>query len=265
MADDDRKYFDDGQSGRADGSVSGEQSDRAARSNESHGSGADNHFEDAGPSRKTAGDAAENAAGEQDADQTPADRRTGVNPAPQDESHDEPQLEAESADAPSTSEDDESEGTLELSELDQALLKVAELEEQLARRNADMYNLQNEYNGYVKRSKAEALNQFALGSSKVIEALLGVLDNAHLAREHGELEGPAGKVVDELEQTLKVNFGLERYGAVGDPFDPTIHEALMHHTSADVENEQVAHLIQPGYKQGEKVLRPARVGVVSPE
>ena len=153
----------------------------------------------------------------------------------------------------------------ELSELDQALLKVAQLQEQLARRNADVYTLQQEYNGYVKRAKADALNQYELGKAKVLESLIGVLDNAYLAREHGDLEGPAGKVLQELESTLSTNFSMERFGAVADAFDPAIHEALMHSTSSDVEFEQVHMLMQPGYRIGDKVLRPARVSVVSPQ
>ena len=72
-------------------------------------------------------------------------------------------------------------------------------------------------------------------------------------------------MLQELESTLSTNFGMERFGAVGDVFDPAIHEALMHSTSADVECEQIQMLMQPGYRVGEKVLRPARVGVVSPE
>lgn len=152
----------------------------------------------------------------------------------------------------------------ELSELDQALLKVAELTEQLARRNADVYNVQQEYSNYVKRSKQENINAREAGVAKVLETLLSVLDNAHLAREHGELTGPAGMVVEELENTLATNFYLTRFGAVGDAFDPQIHEALMHQTSSEVDQEEVAQLIQVGYRQGEKVLRPARVGVVSP-
>ena len=172
----------------------------------------------------------------------------------------------EATPAPEVSDNElQGEPELELSELDQALLKQAELEEQLARRGADLYNLQQEYGNYVKRSKTDAMAQFELGKAKVIEVLIGVLDNAALAREHGELEGPAGKVVEELEATLATNFGLERFGAVGDEFDPMLHEALMHSTSADVQSEQVQVLMQPGYRMGEKLLRPARVGVVSPE
>lgn len=164
-----------------------------------------------------------------------------------------------------TARENAAEAASDLSDLDQALLREADLKEQLARRTADLYNLQQEYSSYVKRSKAEAGNQFELGKAKVVETLIGVLDNAALAREHGELAGPAGKVVEELESTLATNFGVERYGAVGDAFDPEIHEALMHSTSAEVEFEQVQILMQPGYRMGKKVLRPARVGVVSPE
>ena len=154
---------------------------------------------------------------------------------------------------------------IELFELDQALLRVAELEEEVARRKADLYNLGQEYNGYVKRSKAEARTQYDAGITKVLDTLLSVLDDAHLARQHGDLTGPAGTVVDKLEQTLETNFGLVRFGEVGDDFDPERHEALMNQTSPDVETQQVQHIIQPGYKQGEKIVRPARVGVVSPE
>ncbi|MDY5584762.1 MAG: nucleotide exchange factor GrpE [Arcanobacterium sp.] len=153
----------------------------------------------------------------------------------------------------------------EFSPLDQALLQVAELQEQLARRNADYFNLQQEYNGYVKRSKSEIVNQYEAGIAKVLESLFGVLDNAALARAHNDLSGPAGKIVEELEQTLLTNFQLERFGNEGDAFDPQVHEALMHQTSADVTEDRIAQLIQAGYKQGEKILRPARVGVVSPE
>ncbi|MDO5025332.1 MAG: nucleotide exchange factor GrpE [Trueperella sp.] len=154
---------------------------------------------------------------------------------------------------------------VELSELDKALLQVAQLEEDLARRNADLYNLRQEYNGYVKRSKADGIAQRDAGIAKVLDTLLTVLDDAALAREHGDLVGPAGTIVEKLESTLGTNFRLHRFGAAGEEFDPQLHDALMHSTSAEVEKEQIAQLIQPGYMYGDRVLRPARVAVVSPE
>ena len=62
----------------------------------------------------------------------------------------------------------------------------------------------------------------------VIEALLPVLDEIHLARQHGELEaGPFAKIAEKLEVILG-RYGVERYGEPGQTFDPTVHEAVMH-------------------------------------
>lgn len=152
-----------------------------------------------------------------------------------------------------------------ISEADQALLKVAELEEQLARRNADLYNLRQEYNGYVKRSKADGLVQYDAGIAKVLDTLLPVLDDIMLARQHDDLAGPTGTILEKLEATLSTNFKMERFGAEGDVFDPNLHEALMATLSADVTEEQVGQLIQPGYMVDGRVIRPARVGVFKPE
>lgn len=160
------------------------------------------------------------------------------------------------------------EGDEEAEEIDpllEAQAKIVELEEQLARSRADTYNVSQEYNGYVRRSKAEATAQKQAGIASVLENLLSVLDDIELARQHDDLEGPAGKIALKVENTLETNYQLVRFGAVGDPFDPEIHEALMHSQSEDVESEQIGTLIQPGYKHGDKVLRPARVGVVSPQ
>lgn len=147
----------------------------------------------------------------------------------------------------------------------EAQARIAELEDQLARANAATYNVNQEYSNYVRRSKADGEAQKQAGISGVLETLLTVLDDIELARQHGDLEGSAGAIAIKLEHVLETNYKLTRYGAEGDEFDPQLHEALMHSTSADVESEQVAQLIQPGYRVGEAVLRPARVGVVSPE
>lgn len=149
--------------------------------------------------------------------------------------------------------------------LTEAMDSIARLEDELARARADYYNLNQEYSNFVKRSKADSLARYDEGIAKVIDTLLPVLDDVQLAREHGDLEGTPGMIVEKLEQSLATSFKLERFGEVGDAFDPQIHEALMNTPSAEVESEQVGTLIQPGYRLGEKLLRPARVGVLSPE
>ncbi|MGM0385930.1 MAG: nucleotide exchange factor GrpE [Actinomycetota bacterium] len=141
----------------------------------------------------------------------------------------------------------------------------AQLAEDLARANASYYNVSQEYTGFVRRSRESASSARQEGVEKVATALLTVLDDVDLARQHGDLDGPFRSVAEKLENLLRTNFKLERYGEVGEDFDPNLHEALMDTTSADVETPTVTTVIQPGYRIGEKVLRPARVGVTSPE
>jgi molecular chaperone GrpE len=94
-----------------------------------------------------------------------------------------------------------------------------------------------------------------------------VLDDIHLARQHGDLEsGPFAAIADKLEATLG-RFGLSRFGQPGETFDPTVHEALMH-TEAELAEgttaTTVVQVLQPGYRSGERVLRAARVAVADP-
>lgn len=140
----------------------------------------------------------------------------------------------------------------------------AQLADELARANASYYNVSQEYSGYVRRSKEAAGAARQEGVESVATALLSVLDDIDLARQHGDLEGPFKSVAEKLENVLAANFGLQRYGAVGEEFDPTIHEALMDTPSAEVTAPAISQVIQPGYRMGDKVLRPARVAVTSP-
>lgn len=146
---------------------------------------------------------------------------------------------------------------------------IAELEkakEDLARARAELYNLNQEYGKYVRRAKADAAVQRRMGQEQVAEALLGVLDDIHAAREAGELEeGPFASVSTKLEETLGTRFGLERYGTQGEDFDPQVHEALMAQTNPEVDHPLVSQVLQPGYLLNETVLRPAKVSVDNPE
>ncbi len=148
--------------------------------------------------------------------------------------------------------------------LAQAQAQAADLLDQLQRRTADHYNLEQEYSAYVKRSRAELAAARRQGAADVAEALVGVLDDIELARAHGDLSGPFAAIADKLEQTLQ-RFGVERYGAPSEPFDPAVHEALLHSTSPDVTEPTVQQVLQPGYRAGDRILRAARVAVVGPQ
>ena len=59
-------------------------------------------------------------------------------------------------------------------------------------------------------------------------------------------------------------YSLERFGAVGEVFDPTLHDALMATESSEVAEPTIAAVLQPGYRLGERVVRAARVQVANP-
>ena len=140
---------------------------------------------------------------------------------------------------------------------------TSELEGQLAERTADLQRVQADFANYRKRvdRDRQAVAEQALAS--VLVGLLPVLDDIDRAREHGEVEGGFKSVADNLETTL-TKLGLVRYGEAGEPFDPTVHEALTHGYSSDVTEPTCTSVLQPGYRIGERILRPARVAVSEP-
>ena len=140
----------------------------------------------------------------------------------------------------------------------------SDLQRQVDERTADLQRLQAEFANYRRRVERDrqAVGEQALGS--VLLGLLPVLDDIDRARSHGEVEGGFKLVADGLETTL-TKLGLQRFGEAGEPFDPTVHEALTHALSPDVTEPTCAEIYQPGYRVGERILRPARVAVVDPE
>ena len=145
---------------------------------------------------------------------------------------------------------------------------AAEVEEEsldlTATLTADLQRLQAEYSNYRKRVERDRAVAAEIAIAAVLSELLATLDDIDRAAEHGELTGGFKSVADQLINTT-TKLGLERYGKDGDEFDPQIHEALMHETSAAVTMPTASKILQPGYKFKERVLRPARVAVTDPE
>lgn len=129
---------------------------------------------------------------------------------------------------------------------------------------ADLQRLQAEYSNYRKRVERDRAVAAEIAVASVLSELLATLDDIDRAAQHGELAGGFKSVADQLISTT-TKLGLEKYGTDGDEFDPQIHEALMHDTSADVKVATASKILQPGYKFKERVLRPARVSVTDPE
>jgi molecular chaperone GrpE len=141
--------------------------------------------------------------------------------------------------------------------------EVAKLKKELAERTSDLQRLQAEYSNYRKRVDRDrsAVREQAL--AYVLGELLPVLDDIGRAREHEELTGGFKQIAESLEGIVG-KLGLESFGTAGEPFDPNVHEALMHSYSDEVEEPTAVQILQSGYRIGERTLRPARVAVAEP-
>ena len=140
---------------------------------------------------------------------------------------------------------------------------AGELRAQLAERTADLQRLQAEYANYRKRVDRDRATVREQAVASALTELLPVLDAISQAHEHGELSGGFKSVADSLQAAVG-KLGLVSYGQRGDAFDPKIHEALSYSDSPDVTEDTCVDIFQPGYKVGERILRPARVAVAAP-
>jgi molecular chaperone GrpE len=143
--------------------------------------------------------------------------------------------------------------------------EVAESKDKLLRALAEMENMR-------RRTDREVADARAYGVSGLARDLIGVADNLRRALEAaGEsgaaIEGPAKTLHEGVElierELLKVleRHGVKRFEPQGAKFDPNFHQAIFEVCDANVPVGSVAQVIQPGYMIGERVLRPAIVGV----
>jgi molecular chaperone GrpE len=129
---------------------------------------------------------------------------------------------------------------------------------------ADLKRVQAEFANYRKRVERDREASREVVIAEVVKSLLPVLDDLALAEAHGDLaDGPMSVIAQKLRVGLD-KFGLSLVGQKGDVFDPHLHEALVQLPTPDVTVNTVADVIAPGYKLGDRLLRPAKVAVSVP-
>jgi molecular chaperone GrpE len=133
----------------------------------------------------------------------------------------------------------------------------------LDERTRDLQRVQAEYANYRKRMDREVEAADQRGVGRALTALLPILDDWQRARDHGDVTGPIASILEKQERTLE-GLGLERVGEEGDPFDPTLHEAVLHDESDAVSVPTCTKILRPGYRHGERLLRAAMVAVSDP-
>lgn len=148
--------------------------------------------------------------------------------------------------------------------LEGAVEEAVDYEKLYNERTEDLQRVTAEYVNYKKRVDRDRGLSKQAGIESVLKDLFPVLDAITLAKQHDDLAEGSKLIVDEIEK-VTAKHGLVQFGAVGDAFDPTRHEALMQlPLDEPVEVATVSQVIQPGYEIGGRIIRPARVAVANP-
>ena len=135
---------------------------------------------------------------------------------------------------------------------------------QLAERTEDLQRVTAEYANYRRRVERDRVLVMDQAAERFAGQLFPIVDDIERARDHGDLTG-AFKVVADRVLGLLDGLGVEAFGTPGDPFDPALHEAVIHDTSADVSVPTATTVLRQGYRRGDRVLRTAMVAVSDPE
>ena len=135
---------------------------------------------------------------------------------------------------------------------------------QLAERTEDLQRVTAEYANYRRRVDRDRVLVVDQAAERFAGQLFPIVDDIERARDHGDLTG-AFKVVADRVLGLLDGLGVESFGVAGDPFDPSLHEAVLHDTSPEVTVPTATTVLRPGFRRGDRVLRTAMVGVTDPE
>ncbi|RFB79488.1 nucleotide exchange factor GrpE [Methylovirgula sp. 4M-Z18] len=143
--------------------------------------------------------------------------------------------------------------------------ETTELKDKVLRTLAEMENLR-------RRTEREVSDARTYGVTKFARDMLEFADNIHRAlanvpADARASEGPLKTLVDGIE-VIERNFvttlgrhGIKRLEPQGQKFDPNMHEALFEIPNPSVPSGTVAQVVEAGYAIGDRVLRPAKVGV----
>lgn len=139
----------------------------------------------------------------------------------------------------------------------------ADTAKELAERTEDLKRVSAEYANYRRRVDRDRVLIGELAQERLVLDLLPVVDDIDRAREHGDLTGAFKSTADRLAAVLD-RAGVQAFGEVGDPFDPGVHEAVLHSENPEITVPTCTHVMRRGYRRGERILRAAMVGVADP-
>ncbi|HET9932756.1 MAG TPA: nucleotide exchange factor GrpE [Polyangiaceae bacterium] len=147
--------------------------------------------------------------------------------------------------------------------LEEARAEAARLRDQLLRTAADFDN-------YKKRARRETQDAERRVREDFLRDLLPVFDNLERAAQHAGTASDVKSLADGISMVMRLfldtlgRLGVERVNAVGQAFDPALHEAVQQLETTQFPPGSVAAEVQAGYRMGERLVRPAMVVVAKP-
>ena len=146
------------------------------------------------------------------------------------------------------------------------LEELETLKQNLSEQEDKFLRLAAEYDNYRKRSQKEKESTYADAKSDTVLAFLPVYDNLERALKQDTADEAYKKGVEMTMTQLKevlTKLGLEEIPALGQPFDPNLHNAVMHVEDDSVGENTIVEVFQAGFKAGDKVVRFAMVKVAN--
>lgn len=142
---------------------------------------------------------------------------------------------------------------------------LGEKEEEIKALQEKMLYLQADFENFKKLKAKERLETLKFGNEALLKEFIPIVDNLEMALNHAstsdDYKGITEGVKLTLNEFLKVleKAGVTRIDAVGQKFDPNLHEAFYQEERGDIEPETVISEFQKGYLLNERLIRPSRV------
>jgi molecular chaperone GrpE len=153
--------------------------------------------------------------------------------------------------------------------LEESMSRARETQERLKDTHERLLRVAAEFDNFKKRAAKEREDLQKFGIERLLKDFLPVADNLERALDHAEehdlrqvIEGV--KLVQKLLETTLAKHGVVGFSALGQPFDPNLHEALMQQES-DAPAGTVVSEMSRGYKLNDRLVRPAAVVVARPK
>ena len=153
-------------------------------------------------------------------------------------------------------------------QLEESFRRARETSDRLKDTHDRLLRTAAEFDNFKKRAAKEKEDVQRFGIERLLKDFLPVMDNLERALDHAEQHDPRQviegvRLVQKLFETTLARHGVTGFSALGKPFDPSVHEALMQQESDEPAGTVVSEMAK-GYKLNDRLVRPAAVVVAKP-